>query len=150
MRHRLLLNWTYELPFGERRCWLNRGGGLAKVLGDLAVFRIRADPVRNAFYRATPREPEHQRRKLRLLLSARKRDRCTGGSAARIPCRWEIAPSCPASRGSSAPTRTFMFIWSLTQASPQVQRETRKADRPPPVVDQRCHPRSCWSFSEAV
>jgi len=34
MRHKALLNWTYELPFGDRRHWLNRGGGLAKVLGD--------------------------------------------------------------------------------------------------------------------
>ena len=37
MRHKLLLNWTYELPFGDRRHWLNRGGGLAKVLGDWQI-----------------------------------------------------------------------------------------------------------------
>ena len=37
MRHKLLLNWTYELPFGDRRHWLNRGGGLAKVLGEWQI-----------------------------------------------------------------------------------------------------------------
>jgi hypothetical protein len=33
-RHKLLVNWNYEFPFGERRRWLNRGGGLARVLGN--------------------------------------------------------------------------------------------------------------------
>jgi trimeric autotransporter adhesin len=37
MRNKVLLNWTYELPFGDRRHWLNRGGGLAKVLGDWQI-----------------------------------------------------------------------------------------------------------------
>jgi carboxypeptidase family protein len=37
MRHRLLVHWTYEFPFGGRRRWLNRGGGLANVLGDWQI-----------------------------------------------------------------------------------------------------------------
>jgi hypothetical protein len=37
VRHRLLANWNYELPFGERRHWLNRGGVLASVLGNWQV-----------------------------------------------------------------------------------------------------------------
>jgi len=37
VRHRLLVNWNYEFPFGERRRWLNRGGGLAKVLGNWQI-----------------------------------------------------------------------------------------------------------------
>jgi Carboxypeptidase regulatory-like domain len=34
VRHRLLVNEIYELPFGERKRFLNRGGPLAAVLGD--------------------------------------------------------------------------------------------------------------------
>jgi hypothetical protein len=37
MRHQLLVNWNYEFPFGERRRWLNRGGGLARVLGNWQI-----------------------------------------------------------------------------------------------------------------
>src|SRR5579863_3235791 len=37
MRHRLLVNWNYEFPFGRRRRWLNRGGRLAGVLGDWQI-----------------------------------------------------------------------------------------------------------------
>jgi hypothetical protein len=37
VRHRLLVNWNYEFPFGERRRWLNRGGGLARVLGNWQI-----------------------------------------------------------------------------------------------------------------
>ncbi|HEV2496022.1 MAG TPA: TonB-dependent receptor [Terriglobia bacterium] len=36
-RHRLLVNWTYEFPFGGRRRWLNRGGALAGMLGDWQI-----------------------------------------------------------------------------------------------------------------
>ena len=37
VRHRLILNHTYELPFGERQRYLNHGGGLARILGDWQV-----------------------------------------------------------------------------------------------------------------
>ncbi|PYV22411.1 MAG: hypothetical protein DMG27_18230, partial [Acidobacteria bacterium] len=37
VRHRLLLSHTYEFPFGERHRYLNRGGGLARILGDWQV-----------------------------------------------------------------------------------------------------------------
>lgn len=37
MRHKLLVNWNYEFPFGERRRWLSRGGALAKVLGNWQI-----------------------------------------------------------------------------------------------------------------
>ena len=37
VRHRLLINYTYEFPFGERRHWLSRGGALAGVLGSWQV-----------------------------------------------------------------------------------------------------------------
>jgi hypothetical protein len=37
MRHKLLVNWNYEFPFGERRRWLNRGGGLARLLGNWQI-----------------------------------------------------------------------------------------------------------------
>ena len=37
VRHRLLVNWNYEFPFGERRQWLNRGGGLARLLGNWQI-----------------------------------------------------------------------------------------------------------------
>jgi hypothetical protein len=32
-RHQFLLNYNYEFPFGERKHFLNKGGGLARVLG---------------------------------------------------------------------------------------------------------------------
>jgi len=34
MRHRLLINHVYELPFGEQRHWLNKGGTLGRVMGN--------------------------------------------------------------------------------------------------------------------
>ena len=34
VRHRLMINHIYELPFGERQRYLNRGGTLARVLGN--------------------------------------------------------------------------------------------------------------------
>ena len=34
MRHRLLLNYTYEFPFGDRRRWLGQGGPAARVIGN--------------------------------------------------------------------------------------------------------------------
>jgi len=37
VRHKLLVNWDYEFPFGGRRRWLNRGGALAKVVGDWQI-----------------------------------------------------------------------------------------------------------------
>jgi hypothetical protein len=40
MRHRLLVRDMYELPFGERRRWLNRGGPLARVIGNWQISGI--------------------------------------------------------------------------------------------------------------
>jgi hypothetical protein len=40
MRHRLLVNYTYEFPFGERRRWLNRGGPASLVMGNWQVSSI--------------------------------------------------------------------------------------------------------------
>jgi hypothetical protein len=37
MRHRLLINHTYEFPFGDRKRWLNHGGALAYVVGNWQV-----------------------------------------------------------------------------------------------------------------
>jgi hypothetical protein len=34
MRHKLLINGIYQLPFGEQRRWLSRGGGLGRVFGN--------------------------------------------------------------------------------------------------------------------
>jgi hypothetical protein len=34
MRHKLLINDIYQLPFGEQRRWLNRGGTLGRVFGN--------------------------------------------------------------------------------------------------------------------
>lgn len=36
-RHDLSLNWEYELPFGDRKAYLNHGGALARVLGNWQV-----------------------------------------------------------------------------------------------------------------
>lgn len=40
VRHRLIINHTYELPFGERRRFLNRGGAAARVLGDWQISGV--------------------------------------------------------------------------------------------------------------
>ncbi|HLW78653.1 MAG TPA: hypothetical protein VKU44_03550, partial [Terriglobia bacterium] len=40
MRHNFRLNYTYELPFGERHRFLSRGGAAAKVLGDWQLSGI--------------------------------------------------------------------------------------------------------------
>jgi hypothetical protein len=37
IRHRLLINHTYEFPFGERKRWLSRGGALAHIVGNWQV-----------------------------------------------------------------------------------------------------------------
>ncbi|MFB3921451.1 MAG: carboxypeptidase regulatory-like domain-containing protein [Terriglobia bacterium] len=37
LRHRLLINHTYEFPFGDRKRWLSRGGFTARVIGNWAV-----------------------------------------------------------------------------------------------------------------
>jgi hypothetical protein len=37
MRHRLLINHIYELPFGEQRRWLRQGGLLGRALGDWQI-----------------------------------------------------------------------------------------------------------------
>ena len=38
VRHRLLLNETYEFPFGQRKRYLNRGGLAAKLVDDWRVI----------------------------------------------------------------------------------------------------------------
>lgn len=40
MRHRLIINHMYELPFGEQRHWLNKGGVLAEVVGNWQVSGV--------------------------------------------------------------------------------------------------------------
>ena len=40
MRHRLAINHTYELPFGERRRWLHQGGLLARAFGNWQISGI--------------------------------------------------------------------------------------------------------------
>jgi hypothetical protein len=37
MRHRLLINHTYEFPFGDRKRWLSRGGVPARVFGNWEI-----------------------------------------------------------------------------------------------------------------
>jgi len=37
VRNKLLLNWNYELPFGERRHWLSRGGLMAGAFGNWQI-----------------------------------------------------------------------------------------------------------------
>ncbi len=39
-RHRLIIDHNYELPFGERRRFLNHGGALARVLGNWQISGI--------------------------------------------------------------------------------------------------------------
>ncbi|HEV2494902.1 MAG TPA: TonB-dependent receptor [Terriglobia bacterium] len=34
MRHNFRMNYNYEFPFGDRKRYLNRGGGMARVLGN--------------------------------------------------------------------------------------------------------------------
>jgi hypothetical protein len=34
VRNKLLINHTYQLPFGEQRRWLNKGGTMGRVLGN--------------------------------------------------------------------------------------------------------------------
>jgi hypothetical protein len=34
MRHRLLINYTYEFPLGDRKRWLSHGGAAARVIGN--------------------------------------------------------------------------------------------------------------------
>ncbi len=40
VRHRLTLRQSYELPFGDRKRFLNRGGTLAKLLGDWRIMNM--------------------------------------------------------------------------------------------------------------
>jgi hypothetical protein len=40
MRHRLLIDYTYEFPFGGQRHWLNRGGALAGVVGGWQISGV--------------------------------------------------------------------------------------------------------------
>jgi hypothetical protein len=40
VRNRLLINDIYQFPFGEQRRWLNRGGALARVLGNWQLSGI--------------------------------------------------------------------------------------------------------------
>jgi len=40
VRNRLLINHNYQLPFGEQRHWLNKGGTAARVLGNWQISGI--------------------------------------------------------------------------------------------------------------
>jgi hypothetical protein len=40
MRHRLLVNHNYQLPFGERRRWLSKGGTMARAFGNWQISGI--------------------------------------------------------------------------------------------------------------
>jgi len=40
VRHRLLINHTYEFPFGERKRWLNQGGPAARAIGNWEVSGV--------------------------------------------------------------------------------------------------------------
>lgn len=49
VRHRLNINHTYELPFGERRRWLNHGGAFARVFGEWQISGVTALQSGNPF-----------------------------------------------------------------------------------------------------
>jgi hypothetical protein len=40
VRHRLLINHNYQLPFGEQRRWLNKGGTMGRVFGNWQISGI--------------------------------------------------------------------------------------------------------------
>ena len=40
VRHRLVINHTYEFPFGDRRRWLSHGGALAHVFGNWQISGV--------------------------------------------------------------------------------------------------------------
>lgn len=40
IRHKLLVNYTYEFPFGAQRRFLNRGGAAAKIIGDWQISGV--------------------------------------------------------------------------------------------------------------
>jgi len=40
VRHKLIINHTYELPFGEQRHFLNRGGVAARVIGNWQISGV--------------------------------------------------------------------------------------------------------------
>jgi len=40
VRNKLLINHNYQLPFGEQRHWLNKGGAMARVLGNWQLSGI--------------------------------------------------------------------------------------------------------------
>jgi len=40
VRHRIIINHNYELPFGERRRYLNQGGTLARILGNWQISGV--------------------------------------------------------------------------------------------------------------
>jgi trimeric autotransporter adhesin len=49
MRHRLLINYIYELPFGDGRHWLSKGGAPARLLGGWQISGVTTIQSGNPF-----------------------------------------------------------------------------------------------------
>jgi hypothetical protein len=49
VRHRLVLNHTYEFPFGDRRRWLSHGGTLARLVGNWQISGVATIQSGNPF-----------------------------------------------------------------------------------------------------
>lgn len=49
VRHRLVLNHTYEFPFGDRRRWLSHGGTLARLVGNWQISGVTTIQSGNPF-----------------------------------------------------------------------------------------------------
>ena len=49
LRHRLLINHTYEFPFGDRKRWLSKGGLAARVIGNWEVSGVTTIQSGNPF-----------------------------------------------------------------------------------------------------
>jgi carboxypeptidase family protein len=48
-RHRLLINSTYEFPFGDRKRWLSRGGPAARLIGNWQISGVTTIQSGNPF-----------------------------------------------------------------------------------------------------
>jgi carboxypeptidase family protein/TonB-dependent receptor-like protein len=49
VRHRLLINSTYEFPFGNRKRWLSRGGPAARLIGNWQISGVTTIQSGNPF-----------------------------------------------------------------------------------------------------